>query len=96
MPAIFSNIIVGYYLLLHFALQIVIRIGIASYYSFTRGSVGLVVASTTVEQRVLGSIPGSDKVLLDFQIRDFSNSHGVWICAWLMAVGSPPRDLQKT
>ena len=34
--------------------------------------VGLVVASATAEQRVLGSIPGSDKVLLGFSSRDFS------------------------
>ena len=34
--------------------------------------VGLVVASATAEQGVLGSIPGSDKVLLGFSIRDFS------------------------
>ena len=30
------------------------------------------VASATAEQVVLGSIPGSDKVVLDFTIRDFS------------------------
>ena len=34
--------------------------------------VGLVAASATAEQGVLGSIPGSDKVLLGFSIRDFS------------------------
>ena len=32
------------------------------------------VASVTAEKRVLGSIPESDKVLLDFSIRDFSRS----------------------
>ena len=31
--------------------------------------VGLVVANATAEQGVLGSIPGSDKVLLGFSIR---------------------------
>ena len=34
--------------------------------------VGLVVASATAELEVLGSIPGSDKVLLGFSIRNFS------------------------
>ena len=33
--------------------------------------VGLVVAGATAEQGVLGSIPGSDKVLLGFSNRDF-------------------------
>ena len=33
--------------------------------------VGLVVASSTAEQEVLGSILESDKVLLKFSIRDF-------------------------
>ena len=45
------------------------------------------VASATAEQGVLGSIPGSDKVLLSVY------SHGVWICAQLMAIGSPPFSL---
>ena len=30
------------------------------------------VAGATAEQGVLGSIPGSDNLLLDFSIRDFS------------------------
>ena len=34
--------------------------------------VGLVVASATAELEALGSIPGSDKVVLGFSIRDFS------------------------
>ena len=34
--------------------------------------VGLVVASATAEQVVLGSIPGSDKLFLGFSIGDFS------------------------
>ena len=57
--------------------------------------VGVVVASTTAEQGVLGSIPGSDKVLLGFSSRDFSIT--IWICAQLMAIGSPPItwDLKK-
>ena len=56
--------------------------------------VGLVVAGATAEQGVLGSIPESDKVLFGFSIRDFSIV--VWICARLMAIGSPPvtRDLK--
>ena len=33
--------------------------------------IGLVTASVTAEQEVLGSIPGSDKVLLGFSIRNF-------------------------
>ena len=40
----------------------------ASYYYL----VVLVVASATTEQEVLGSIPGSDKVLLGFSMRDYS------------------------
>ena len=34
--------------------------------------VGLVVASATAEQKILGSNPGSDKVLFGFSIRNFS------------------------
>ena len=34
--------------------------------------VGLVLASATVEQEFLSSIPVSDKVLLCFAVRDFS------------------------
>ena len=52
--------------------------------------VGVVVASATAEQGVLGSIPVSDKVLLGFPSGFLSNSHGVWICARLMAIDSPP------
>ena len=50
--------------------------------------VGLVVASATAEQGVLGSISGSDKVLLGFSISNFSAT--VTICAQLMAIGSTP------
>ena len=52
--------------------------------------VGLAIASSTAEQEVLGSIPGSDKVL-GFSIRKFLRSnHGVWIYTQLMAIGSAP------
>ena len=47
------------------------------------------VASATAGKG--GSIPRSDKVLLSFVYQGFlSNSHGVWIPAQLMAIGSPP------
>ena len=58
----------------------------------------LVGASATAEQEVVGSIPGSDKVLLGFFIKKIlSNSRGVWIYALLMAIGSPSitRDLNQ-
>ena len=49
------------------------------------------VASATAEQEALGSIPGSGKVLLEFSNQEFlGSSHGVGICARLMAVDSPP------
>ena len=43
-------------------------------YIFVNNIKGLVVASATVEQGVLGSIPGSDKVLLGFSIRDCTSN----------------------
>ena len=50
--------------------------------------VSLVVRSATATIEVLGSIPRSSKVLLSFSMK-FSIA-GVRICAWLMAIGSPP------
>ena len=57
-------------------------------YYFLVVEVGLVVASATVEQEVLGlgSIPGSSKELLGFNIRSFSNSHGIWLAPYYMGL----------
>ena len=49
--------------------------------------VGLAVASATAEQGVLGSI---QSVIGFFHQGFLSNIHGVWMCARLMAIGSPP------
>ena len=46
--------------------------GDGSFDVFLKGLLGIVVASVTAEQEVLGSIPGSDKVLLGFSTRNFS------------------------
>ena len=57
---------------------------------------GLIVASTTPEQEVLGAIPGSDKVILGFSLLEFlSGSHGVWISARLMAIDSTLKKYQS-
>ena len=50
--------------------------------------VGLVVAIATAEQEVLGSNPGQS--VTRFLYQEFhSNSHGVWVCAQSIAIGSP-------
>ena len=48
--------------------------------------VGLVVTSATAEQEILGSIPGLDKVLMDFSTSTFLvHGHVVWIFARLIS-----------
>ena len=50
---------------------------------------GLVDASTTTEQEVLSSIPGSGNVIRFFNQESLNSSQRVWICGRLMAIGPP-------
>ena len=55
----------------------------------------IVLVTISVEKTIivvvesLGSISESDKVLVEY----LSNSHGVWIYAWLMTIGLLPVSL---
>ena len=50
------------------------------------------VGNTTAEEEVLGSMPGSGKVLLSFSNRNFLVAVTVAVCigSRLMAISSPP------
>ena len=54
----------------------------------------IMVASATTDTNIfldiLGSIPGSDSIIGFFHLEFISSSHGVWIYARFMAIGSPP------